>query len=661
MQKALLFLFIFLSIIQHATAQDFPYGTVTIQEMNMKAYPKDTSAHAVVLQEFGRSAINITSDDNIKLIYEYHVKIKIFDSKGFDKGTVQIPVYNNSNADSYEDVSGITGVTFYKDDNGFTKKVELEDKKIYPVKENKHWANYKFALPGLRNGCIIEYKYRVESPYFENFHSWHFQDDIPKVYSEYEVHIPAFWNYNASLKGSLKLTKNTSKIESKCFETHGASCDCSLMNYGMSDVPAFIEDDYMTTPKNFLSTINFELIEYTNPYNGVKRKVTSEWRDIDYTLKTAPEFGGQLKRKGLLKDRVASIITGKNDDISKAKAVYEYWQKWFKWNGVIGIWSADGIGKALDTHSGSVPDINLSLVTALNVAGLNAEAVLLSTRDNGVLNSLYPVLGDFNYVVAKVNIGDQIYLLDAADPLLPFGMLPLKCLNDKGRVFSLDRPSYFIDLNLPQKEKSTYMLNVTLADDGKLKGTLINYSTGYEAYKRRTAIKKFNSTDEYVESLNGKLPRWKILNPDIKNIDSLDMPVVEKYEVEINAYDKLGDERLTFNPYYYDRLTTNPFKLSERSYPVDMGMASEDRYLITLHLPAQYAVETPPAITAIAVPNNGGKYITSYEAADNSFSFSYVTQFTKSVYGAEEYPYLKEFFNKIIQSQKTEMVFKKKQ
>jgi hypothetical protein len=91
-----------------------------------------------------------------------------------------------------------------------------------------------------------------------------------------------------------------------------------------------------------------------------------------------------------------------------------------------------------------------------------------------------------------------------------------------------------------------------------------------------------------------------------------------------------------------------------------MGMASEDRYVITLHLPAQYTVETPPQSIAMSIPNNGGKYITSYEPGDNSFSFVYLTQFTKSVYGAEEYPYLKEFYNKIIQSQKTEMVFKKK-
>ena len=80
---------------------------------------------------------------------------------------------------------------------------------------------------------------------------------------------------------------------------------------------------------------------------------------------------------------------------------------------------------------------------------------MLSTRDHGFVNDLYPAINDFNYVVAKANIGDKSYMLDASDPLLPFGVLPLTCLNDKGRVFSLDKPSYWMDLNLPQKEKST--------------------------------------------------------------------------------------------------------------------------------------------------------------------------------------------------------------
>jgi hypothetical protein len=628
--------------------------------MDMKNYAKDTSAHAVVLQEFGRSRINIGNDENIKVFYEYHVKIKIFDAKGFDNGTVKIPVYNNSDGDKYESVDDIKGVTYYKDDNGMTQKVELENKKIYPVKETKHLAWYNFALPGLRNGCVIEFKYVKESPYWWDFPSWHFQSDIPKIYSEYEAHIPAFWEFNASIKGFLKLTKNNPSVESKCFSSGGSSCDCSLLVFGMSDIPAFIEEDYMTSAKNYLSTINFELSEYTNPYTGLKTKWTKEWKDIDYQLKDEFDFGGQLKKKGLFKDRIVPVIAGKTDNLDKAKAIYAYIQKLFKWNEYVGIYSTDGLSKAIEAHSGSDADINLSLVNALNAAGLNAETVLLSTRENGTINPLYPVIGNFDYVVAKVTIGDQSYLLDATDPLLPFGVLPLRCLNDKGRVFSLDKPSYWMDMNLQQKEKNTYTLDFTLQDDGKLKGTMVHYAIGYEAYKKRKAIKKFNTIDEYVEDLNGKLPKIKILKSEITNLDSLDQPLGEKYEMEINLFDKVNGNQLAFNPFFLDKIDTNPFKLAERTYPVDWGMQSEDRFILTMHLPAQYTIESPPQQMSISLPNDGGKFLTTYEADKNAFTFSNVIQFKKSIYSPEEYPYLKELYNKIIQSEKAEIVFKKK-
>jgi hypothetical protein len=660
MKKTLLILLILFSITKAAQAQDFPYGTVTDEEMAMKKYAKDTAAHAVVLQEFGKSRIDADNEGNIKVFYEYHVKIKIFDNKGFDNGTVKIPVYNNSDGDIYEDVDDITGVTFYKDDNGAIQKIELENKKIYPVKENKHLAHYNFALPGLRNGCIIEYKYKLESPYWWDFPSWHFQSDIPKVYSEYEVHIPGFWVFNASIKGGLKLTKTTAEVERKCFSADGASCDCSLLVYGMKDIPAFIEEDYMTSAKNYKSAINFELSDYTNPY-GVKTKWTKEWKDIDYQLKDESNFGGQLKKKGLFKERIVPVIAGQPDDLAKAKAIYAYIKKLYKWNEYESIYSTDGLSKALDSHTGNSADINLSLVNALNAAGLNTETVLLSTRDNGVINTLYPVISDFDYVIAKLTIGDQSYLLDATEPALSFGILPLRCLNDKGRVFSLDKPSYWIDLsNLPQKEKSTYGLDFTLQEDGKLKGTLIQYSFGYDAYLKRKEIKKFNSVDEYVEDLNGKLPKIKILKSEITNLDSLDLPLAEKYEIEINLYDKANGNLIAFNPFFLDKTDTNPFKLTERSFPVDWGMPSEDSFVLTMHLPAGYVIETPPQIIAIGLPNDGGKFVTNYEPDSNSFTFSHLIKFNKSIYSPGEYPYLKELYNKIIQSEKAEMVFKKK-
>lgn len=645
------------------SAQDFPYGTVNQQEMDMKSYSKDTSAHAVVLQEYGKTRIGLVTDENIRVIFEYHVKIKIFNNKGFDYGTVQIPIYHsNDDADTYESLEEITGVTYFKDDNGTTQKVELEKQNIFPVNETKHWANYKFAMPGIRNGCIIEYKYRLISPYFETLHPWVFQALIPKVYSEYEVHIPAYWRYNVSLKGNLKLTKNTAAVERGCFSINSgiASADCSSLVYGISDIPAFVSEDYITSSKNYLSAINFEESDFTSPYSRAKIKITKDWKDVDYILKNDLYFGDQLKKKGLFKDRIVPLVTGKSDDLSKAQAIYSWIQQLFKWNGQNGIVTSYSISKVLETHKGSAADINLSLVTALNAAGLNASAVLLSTRDNGTVSSLYPVINDFNYIIARVDIGDKNYLLDATDPLLPFGMLPFRCLNDKGRVFSLDKPSYWMDINPPQKQKSTHTLDLTLQEDGKLKGTLVNYFFGYDAYKKREAIKKFNTIDEYTEDLNSQFSRIKILKSEITNMDSLDKPLEEKYELEINILEKINGERLSFNPFFWYKIDTNPFKLVERSYPVDLGMTYDERFIITINLPSQYIVETPPQIFAIAMPDNGGKFMTNYEPGGNSFTFSHVIQFAKPVYNSNEYPYLKELYNKIIQSEKVEMVFKKK-
>jgi hypothetical protein len=118
---------------------------------------------------------------------------------------------------------------------------------------------------------------------------------------------------------------------------------------------------------------------------------------------------------------------------------------------------------------------------------------------------------------------------------------------------------------------------------------------------------------------------------------------------------------LSFNPFFLDRMTTNPYKLTERSYPVDRGMPGDYRTTLLMHLPAQYVVDNPPKALGIALPNNGGRFLTDFQASDdNTFTFSHIIQLNKSIYSSQEYPYLKELFNNIIQSEKAEMVFKKK-
>jgi hypothetical protein len=61
-----------------------------------------------------------------------------------------------------------------------------------------------------------------------------------------------------------------------------------------------------------------------------------------------------------------------------------------------------------------------------------------------------------------------------------------------------------------------------------------------------------------------------------------------------------------------------------------------------------------------SLPNQGGRFITDFENEGNTFTFSYVTQINGSIFGPDEYPHLKELFNRIILAEKNELVLKKK-
>ncbi len=203
-------------------------------------------------------------------------------------------------------------------------------------------------------------------------------------------------------------------------------------------------------------------------------------------------------------------------------------------------------------------------------------------------------------------------------------------------------------------------MDLTLTPDGKLKGTLIQLSTGYDAYEKRKEIKQFNSTDEYVQSLDEKSSKFRFLSANFTNLDSLDEPLTETYEIELNENKNMDDEHLSINQFQLDHITRNPYRLAERNFPVDKGMALSEQFSFTLHLPANYVVDAPPKEINLALPDNGGKFQTFYQAGAGSFTYSHILQFNKAIYSPGEYAALKEFFNRIILFQKDQVRLNKK-
>ncbi|SDK95631.1 Transglutaminase-like superfamily protein [Pedobacter sp. ok626] len=637
-------------------AQDFEYLKVSQADLNFTKTALDSNANAVVLREFGTAAVRLDDNyGNLFIDFEYHVRIKILNKKGFESANITIPLLTNG--DKEETISELKATTINYT-NGEISLTELDKKKIFTEKRNKYVTFTKFTMPNLTEGSIIEYRYRLYSPRIFNFRTWEFQSNIPKLHSEYIAMIPALYNYNVALRGAQKLTSQNAELNRECLRIAGRAIDCSKMTYIMKDIPPFIEEDYMTAPSNFKSAINFELSDYITPTGG-KQGITKEWKDVDYQLIDDKSFGGQIKRKDIFKTLLPDILKNATDPLNKAKAIYAYIKHNIKENGFIGIYSENTIKKALETHTGNTADINLALIAALNAAEIDAEAVILSTRVNGLVNTLFPVISDFNYVVAKVNIEGKSYLLDASEPLIPFGLLPLRCINGRGRVIPLKKPSYWYDLTASQKETTRYNLTAELGKDGKIKGILTTYSIGYAAFNKRKRILASNSIDEFVEKLDESMPKIKIVKHEINNLDSLENPLIEIYNVEILAFQDINHDPLFFNPFFIDKTTRNPFNLNERTYPVDLGSQSEQRVSISLKLPGNYTLADKPKELNIGLAEGGGRFMCTTSLQDDVLVFNQLLQFNKPIYGPEEYLSLKELYSRIIQVQKTDIILKK--
>jgi hypothetical protein len=654
-KNILSFAFLFISTILYAQDNGFPFGEVTLRDLEMKMYDKDTSAVAVVLTEFGEAYIE--NGNNFNLIFEYHTRIKILKKAGLNLADIEIPLRK---ADGKKEVLRDVKASSFTIENGSIKEAPVGYRNIFTENRNKYRDVKKFAIPNVHAGSIVEFKYILESPFIFNFRNWEFQSDIPKVSSEYWALIPGNYLYNITLKGFLKPSKSESQLVKECFTPGGGNkSDCAVYKYAMTNVPAFHEEDYMTAPSNFIAAMNFELAEIKH-FNGRVDKVTEEWKDAEKELQLHPDFGVQLKRgKDIVDEHVKIVLKNESDPLIKARKIYDFIKGWYRWNGTYGKFSELGIKKAFEQKSGNVGDINLSLVAALRYAALDVEPVILSTRENGLPIELHPVLSDFNYVVAKVNIGDKVFLADATDAFHPFGILPEHCLNGKGRVLG-EKESYWIDLKPADRAKQISVLNLKLGTDGVIRGLLQTSYSGYDAIEQRKKLAAFNSHQDYIHDLDNKLDRIDIKGFEIKNVDDLTHPVVQSLKIEIVAFDSADAGNFMLNLFIMGKWERNPFRSTLRLYPVDFGTPMEMVTVLNLEYPEDFEILNPPDKTALSLPNSGGRFLLEVQQQGNRITLNNSLTINKTIFSSEEYPYLKELFNRIIQIQNGDLIFRKR-
>lgn len=634
-----------------AIAQDFSYGKVTKEEFDKGDYAPH--AEAIVLHEFGRARIEYQEiKQDLVLRFYYHTKILIKNKDGLNYANFSVPLYKNNNSNR-ETIDGIKGTTYNMDENGKIVKTELEKKDIINEKSTENSNIVKIALPNVKEGSIIELRYTTESPYLYNLESWEFQDFIPKIHSEIVTEIPDICVYNENIKGYVKLQSR--KVLPYDTKIVGPSGDIRGVQttYVAKDIPAFVKEDYMTSPKNFMGKMTFELASFSIPF-GPSHNFSRNWQDVRNQLYSADSFGKELKRENIFKDIIPAIVKDEMPAYDKANAIYNYIKAQIKWNKSYGLFAENGVKKALEQKSGNSADINFALINALKAAKINANPVILSTRDNGIPAIMRPTITDYNYVLTHIQIDSQEYLLDASDYYSPFGQIPLRCVNYQGNLLKSD--SYkFIDLKSNLASKVSYEFDGELDVNGNLTGQLNILRNGYNATNKRNEIKDFNSIDEYIENIQESTSNYRIKSHEIFNLEDAANLLSESQKIEFKNFASVNGNELKFLPFITGRTTKNPFNLDERTYPVDLGSITEESFVMNIKLPKSFKVIQKPKNISLALPDRAARYVYMIKENEGVLTIQILSQLNKPIFLPEEYADLKEFFSQIIQSQSVDI------
>lgn len=651
------------------------FGKISKEELLMNVYEKDSSAEAVILFDIGKTYFNYNQDKGFQMKFERHIRIKILNEEGFSYGNFSISLYHEN--ENREKVVGIKAITYNLEGNKIIK-TKLKNRDIYNIEDSKNTTIEKFSLPSIKNGSVIEVSYSIVSDYFYNLQKWKFQHYIPCMWSEYTVEIPEYFRYNKIAKGYLPFAINETEYYTDYINitnksrTGGNSISNSTVrtNYNtqrydykkqviklaVEDAPAMETEAFMLSASNYLSSIEFELSQIQFP-NSKLHRYSESWESINNKLLEHPEFGNQLKNGKFLSDIVEEIKTKSNNPKVQIAMLYNFITNNYKWNGKNSIYTSKNLKKTYNEKTGNSADINLLTVLLLREAGFEAEPVIISTRNHGLLNVVHPSISQMNYIIALLRLDGKSILLDATDPYCELGMLPPRCINDKGRVIS-NKNSSWVNIEPTNKYSTTLFANINISKDN-MEGSLTIKDDGIAAYYFRSKYNSFNSEEEYITDLESENPGIKINESTFENIDSIYKPI--KYEfsnLKIDSYDNLGN-LIYFNPVIFDKTEENPFKLEERNFPIDYNYNYNQKYIFNYTLPDGYIVEEMPSNEQIMLPENAATYRYIIKQTGNMIQLTIQFDINKRQFLPNEYSILKEMYNRIIAKENEQVVLKK--
>lgn len=630
------------------------------EELRMTSDLKAPGAAAVYLN------VEETTDDQLhfKVI---HARIKVLTEKGKELGTVEIPYKHGAFK-----VSDIKARTIHSDGTVIPLNGKPEDLLIAKTTAKdgdlKQYNRKVFNLPSVEVGSLLEYSYqihyddrwvssphwKIQQPYF--IHRAHYAFRPLGVYAKNLTSVSAdfavdkngktatflLWTSNLPASGSVKADNLGSYI------------------VDLTDVPPAPREEWMPPVESLLYNVKF----YYKDANDSADFWTTEskrWsREVDHFANPAKSFAsvvsgivapgdGELEKARKLYKAVQVLD---NTDFSRKKTDSEMKQLHLK--------EAKRAEDTWEQKSGSGNDIALLYLALLRAAGLNASAIKVVNRDEGIFDPSYLDADQLDDFLVILNIGGKEIVLDPGQKMCPFQTVHWKHEGANGLRQSRDGSSAAgtpFGVYTGNTLQRTGDLNIEAA--GTVTGVFRFAMTGQEAMGwRQMALR--NDEDEVKKRfdhwLEAMVPEG--VEAHIESFNGLDDPDAVLY-ARVTAKGKLGiatPKRLLLPAFFFESRGAHPFvDQAKRIEPIDMHHGEVVTDQIVYHLPAGYWVENGPP--DVSIPWVGYAKLSIKSRTDpGQITIARLLSRAFSLARPEQYQDLRGFYQKVATADQQQLV-----
>ena len=626
----------------------------------------DTSAPAIVLYEQRSYDLQSSMRLNGMMIQQVHRVIKILNRKGVSYGDISILLRHAPGSGT--SIHNLKGTT-YTADNGQLAIHRLAADNI-AKDETKYLMQAKFSMPAVQPGAVLDIYYTIESPVSLLFASCDFQHDIPTLYSELEVWMPAALNFLEVAQGGNKMFQEfddtrKSISEASCPETYqhtddNATPDVMHKRWVRRNLPAIVSEPFSLAALNFQEQLQLR-INSLQGKGAITFGVMDSWDKVNESLLASFSFYRPIElRHNTLYNKATELIAGKTASEEKARAIFRYVRNTMHAQGYTDIYISKDMEELFSNRSGSPSEINLILTTMLRYAGLNAVPLLIATQDNRGAISSFPELTQFNKTICMLDIGGRKIYLDASGPNNAFGVMPPDNYNGYARFVGHENGGSIILEPGTLKERHVVMVNTERSDLNDYEVRVVCQYGAIQAGRLRGLWRPDTTmVRKYILSSLGKMGIGATLQS--YHIDGLQDPDTALSLTYILRLDVPTDGKpIYINPTFVSYFSENPFKATQRKLPIVMPGALDAYYILKLQLPTGYKMDDSPKPEIVTLDDaNTYKYLYDYDAAANCLKLSTRVHMETTSYSPEEYPLVRQFFDKILESQQKTYVFKK--